>query len=966
MVLFCKRFSSNMKGRVGFSAYLFFFFFVMCEISPLVSAQQFSSEDFNFGFFMVRTDEQLEELPLVYSRWVRMAGVATWGLVEREPASGEYDFLTTDPIIQEAKKLNLQVVLTVNQYHDLDSGASQKALPSDMEAYKAFLSAFVERYDGDGIDDAPSSPVIKYWQVGNEPDNKTDTGEKIEWNDTPENYAWFLKESAGAIRGANSAAVILIGGLASGIRGLNDFYTPVFTTLATFGSEQYFDIFDVHWFGGVLNNDYLGLDDVIDEIKSGMNTYGYDGKPIWITETATYSGAPLDFVAQTEEEQTRDLSKRLIHYRSLGVPKVFWTPFREFHGFQDISNGYFDNTGLINNPLNDGVSSKKKSYFMYRFLADKLDGAIIQSDSSFMQQINSSFVKGCEFTNHGRNYYALWIDDEALAGMHISRPVTQESFTVYTLMPDVNNEIPKTTVQVVNGNFEYTLGVDPILMEFSGDGPALKILSPEQGTVTNDANIEIVGVTNPLEKVVQKNLYDAQIGTTTADANGGFTFSSVILTEGQNTFTIITGAGEVTRSATVQIILDTKPPAITVDYPASQVSLNTPTISVTGTVDLGQEVVFENPPSGKPLTTLGHVVNGSFAFSAETFPEGLNTIKLSAQDTAGNLTRITVKFRIDTQLPEITSVTVLGDTENTTGPYQVDANITDNDQVRSAILAYTINGGSLVEATMNSIGGNVWRGFIPGQSAGTSITYYVKAVDLAVNVDKEPLPTNPIKFKILDRIAPVISNTTVLKDTNDTLHPYVVTAKVSDNTTIAKVALYYSINGLAGISVPMSDQGGGVYQGTIPPQPLNTLVIYFVRAEDSFHNISFDPVGAPKNVYWFRVVNAGTGDVYVDVNPVKSTVLIGSNLEVNMYLKNLTIKSVTFYLKTIITFVSSGKQQAMSNSKFALAIGASKTSLLKHSITSKFSTGNYTYTAIASDLTGVEIGRDSFSFTVVK
>ena len=174
-----------------------------------------------------------------------------------------------------------------------------------MEAYKAFLSAFVERYDGDGIDDAPSSPVIKYWQVGNEPDNKTDTGEKIEWNDTPENYAWFLKESAGAIRGANSAAVILIGGLASGIRGLNDFYTPVFTTLATFGSEQYFDIFDVHWFGGVLNNDYLGLDDVIDEIKSGMNTYGYDGKPIWITETATYSGAPLDFVAQTEEEQAR-------------------------------------------------------------------------------------------------------------------------------------------------------------------------------------------------------------------------------------------------------------------------------------------------------------------------------------------------------------------------------------------------------------------------------------------------------------------------------------------------------------------------------------------------------------------------------------------------------------------------------------------------------------------------------------
>ena len=70
-------------------------------------------------------------------------------------------------------------------------------------------------------------------------------------------------------------------------------------------------------------------------------------------------------------------------------------------------------------------------------------------------------------------------------------------------MPDVNYEIPKTTVQVVNGNFEYTLGVDPILINFPEMVPRWKFF-PRAGTVTNDANIEIVGVTTPLEKVVLK------------------------------------------------------------------------------------------------------------------------------------------------------------------------------------------------------------------------------------------------------------------------------------------------------------------------------------------------------------------------------------------------------------------------------------------------------------------------------
>ncbi|MCG8350824.1 MAG: hypothetical protein MI924_23885, partial [Chloroflexales bacterium] len=42
--------------------------------------------------------------------------------------------------------------------------------PTDIDAYARWANLVVERYDGDGYQDAPGSPRIAAWEVWNEPD----------------------------------------------------------------------------------------------------------------------------------------------------------------------------------------------------------------------------------------------------------------------------------------------------------------------------------------------------------------------------------------------------------------------------------------------------------------------------------------------------------------------------------------------------------------------------------------------------------------------------------------------------------------------------------------------------------------------------------------------------------------------------------------------------------------------------
>jgi len=108
-----------------------------------------------------------------------------------EMKKGKYDFSQADEVVRKAQAKNLDILATIWPYAEWDQERwgsinrfaekidfpelpSSRYKPYDMQAYRKFVKALVERYDGDGIDDMPGlKKPVKYWEILNEPEAQT-------------------------------------------------------------------------------------------------------------------------------------------------------------------------------------------------------------------------------------------------------------------------------------------------------------------------------------------------------------------------------------------------------------------------------------------------------------------------------------------------------------------------------------------------------------------------------------------------------------------------------------------------------------------------------------------------------------------------------------------------------------------------------------------------------------------------
>jgi len=342
-----------------------------------------------FGFLGVgeNYDENLPYLKDIGVKWVRYAGRSgiVWDIVE--PEKERFNWYYNDSLYLKTSKDGINMVITILNPSrwdraERDGRRPSHRLPRNIDAYKNFLKKVVERYNGDGIDDAPGSPVIKYWQIQNEPD--------IFWRDTPEDFARFLKISYQVIKEYNKNAKVVLAGVGMP-SGVQKFYIPMLKHLNKIKDgkgDRYFDIFDLHWIeGGTggykttkgLMDERTNFRELIKHIRESLDLYGYNNVPIWITEMASYDGKPrnrrINFPFESERDYASELFKRYIYPLSLGVEKIFWVSLIEWQNFDGEGvNGYFDSVGLINNPRNDGSSHKKIAYYTYKLMVEKLNG----------------------------------------------------------------------------------------------------------------------------------------------------------------------------------------------------------------------------------------------------------------------------------------------------------------------------------------------------------------------------------------------------------------------------------------------------------------------------------------------------------------------------------------------------------------------------------------------------------------
>jgi hypothetical protein len=176
--------------------------------------------------------------------------------------------------------------------------------PDDLADYANFVRTLVERYDGDGIDDAPGSPIVRHFQIWNEPNLKN------EWNwqtPRPEDFVELLRVGATAARAASPDAIILFPGLAP-TDGL-DFRAPMteleyLDRVYRAGAAQYFDIMAAQNYGlgqppdenryvFLRNRNNWNWRQPIDTrndvsrvvlLREVMERHGDHATPVWVTE----------------------------------------------------------------------------------------------------------------------------------------------------------------------------------------------------------------------------------------------------------------------------------------------------------------------------------------------------------------------------------------------------------------------------------------------------------------------------------------------------------------------------------------------------------------------------------------------------------------------------------------------------------------------------------------------------------
>ena len=263
-----------------------------------------------------------------------------------------------------------------------------------------FVGALVERYDGDGLDDAPGNPVVEYWEIYNEPDRAGDTASPA-WGDDGDKYAAMLQVVYPAVKAANPNAQVVMGGIAydafedQGGSFVRSFMDDVLAA----GGGNYFDVMNFHAYPAFNLNwvptegDGPGLYEKTLAIRSKLQSYGFN-KPIVVTEAGWHS-SDHPTVPGSQEIQARYVTELFTQAMAADLDVMIWWMLF------DPGGGYpFDN-GLVTNA--DSTITTKASFTAFQVGVDFL------STSRF-----EAVLKGPALGTPATDVVAYQFDDKTL------------------------------------------------------------------------------------------------------------------------------------------------------------------------------------------------------------------------------------------------------------------------------------------------------------------------------------------------------------------------------------------------------------------------------------------------------------------------------------------------------------------------------------------------------------------------
>jgi hypothetical protein len=284
-----------------------------------------------------------------------------------EPSPGVYRWERFDRVVELLEERGIAVLGILDSSApwatsapSLDEPNWRKWPSQDLTAFGRYVWAVVERYDGDGFADAPGSPVIRYWEVWNEPNVD------FFWRPHPdaEQYVRMLRLSYFVIKVANPAAAVVLGGLAGNGGsfppfGLAEEGRSFLQQIYDHGGKNFFDIANVHLYPYTYE---LGrpelmstLQGALDETRSVMTANGDEDKPIWVTEIGFSTALfPDDYEPEPDAAIASWLGK--VYRQLTGAEALFWYMFED-EGTHENPEGHF---GLV-----EYHGAPKESYHEY-------------------------------------------------------------------------------------------------------------------------------------------------------------------------------------------------------------------------------------------------------------------------------------------------------------------------------------------------------------------------------------------------------------------------------------------------------------------------------------------------------------------------------------------------------------------------------------------------------------------------
>jgi hypothetical protein len=442
-----------------------------------------------------------------------------WDRLEPTNVSpSEYRWSFVDGPAGAASAPGIKIILTVERSPSWAAPNSDRPInAANLADFAEMMAAVVERYDGDGIDDAPGSPVIEYFEFFNEPDGYCNGNRR--WGDAGDEYAEMLKAVYGPMKQANPSAQIVFGGIAfdwfqdvdangvctpktGWLFGNGPFAYNFLEDVLKAGGGDYFDVMNFHSYpafaknwtqhcwdqnANCVNGPYssffdfestnqlsLGIYEKTLYIRKLMTEYGYGNMPIFITEAGI--GSDIEGREDTGDSPYKIQSEHLVasfaQAKAANIASmIWWTLFDELPY----------RMGLIE--IVNGQPVKKESFGVYQVAVDQLADAVFERNltpntgyplriepiwlgyNDLSQYLQEPFtLEAYQFYHPGKGkvIYVAWVN--SLLGKPLER-----TFTIMAnqaVVRDIYGEVVTTLNDTDNdGQIQVAVDREPIYIE---------------------------------------------------------------------------------------------------------------------------------------------------------------------------------------------------------------------------------------------------------------------------------------------------------------------------------------------------------------------------------------------------------------------------------------------------------------------------------------------------------------------